>query len=189
MLFYRYDPETYEYLHTVTPQPNPARSGEYLIPPSATSSQPPEPPEHQAVVFDRDANHWRLMPDHRGQTVYSKTDHSELKIETLGPLPVTHTDQKPGGQFCRWNESERQWDHCENSEREYNEQAERQWAMTELAISDRLLTPDFPATDTHKEKILEYRAQLRNPARSTHPDFPNPAWRPQWPQGVKRPAE
>lgn len=65
---------------------------------------------------------------------------------------------------------------------------EREWAMSELARSDRALTPDFPASSPDREKIMAYRAQLRNPLRSNHKDFPDPAWRPQWPEGVKRPA-
>ncbi len=65
---------------------------------------------------------------------------------------------------------------------------ERQWAMAELARSDRALTPDFPVSSTDREKIMAYRTQLRNPLRSNHKDFPDPAWRPQWPEGVKRPA-
>ncbi len=67
-------------------------------------------------------------------------------------------------------------------------ETERQWAMAELARSDRALTLDFPASSTDREKIMAYRAQLRNPLRSNHKDFPDPAWRPQWPEGVKRPA-
>ena len=65
---------------------------------------------------------------------------------------------------------------------------EREWAMSELARSDRALTPDFPVSSPDREKIMAYRAQLRNPLRSNHKDFPDPAWRPQWPEGVKRPA-
>lgn len=65
---------------------------------------------------------------------------------------------------------------------------ERRWAMTELARSDRALTPDFPASKADRENIMAYRAKLRNPLRSNHKDFPDPAWRPQWPEGVKRPA-
>ena len=67
-------------------------------------------------------------------------------------------------------------------------ETERQWAMEELARSDRALTPDFPVSSPDREKIMAYRAQLRNPLRSNHKDFPDPAWRPQWPEGVKRPA-
>ena len=65
---------------------------------------------------------------------------------------------------------------------------ERSWAMSELALTDRCLTPDFPITDSCRQQITEYRRLLRNPARSDHPDYPNPSWRPTWPEGVKRPA-
>lgn len=67
-------------------------------------------------------------------------------------------------------------------------EAERQWAVSELTQSDRALTPDFPVSSIDREKIMAYRTQLRNPLRSNHKDFPDPAWRPQWPEGVKRPA-
>ena len=65
---------------------------------------------------------------------------------------------------------------------------ERDWAISELALTDRCLTPDFPITKTGIKQVTEYRRLLRNPARSSHPNYPDPIWRPTWPEGVKRPA-
>lgn len=70
-------------------------------------------------------------------------------------------------------------------------QLEDFWAGQELAASDRCLTGDYPLQELTREelhaRIQEYRNKLRNPNRSNHPDYPNPSWRPQWPEGVKRP--
>lgn len=69
---------------------------------------------------------------------------------------------------------------------------ERQWAMSELARTDRCKTDDYPLNGLTREELLakinDYREKLRNPQRSNHPAFPDQSWRPQWPEGVKRPA-
>lgn len=65
---------------------------------------------------------------------------------------------------------------------------ERQWAMSELALTDRCLTPDFPITNEQQTQVTQYRQSLRNPERENHPDYPEQSWRPHWPEGVKRPA-
>ncbi|MTI12627.1 hypothetical protein [Sansalvadorimonas verongulae] len=70
---------------------------------------------------------------------------------------------------------------------------EDNWASQQLSKTDRCLTPDYPTgtrtREEHTAIILEYRAKLRNPSRSNHPDYPNESWRPEWPEGVKLPAQ
>ena len=71
-------------------------------------------------------------------------------------------------------------------------EAERRWAMSELARSDRCKTDDYPLNGLTREELLtkvdEYREKLRNPQRSNHAAFPDISWRPEWPERVKRPA-
>ncbi|WP_299733829.1 hypothetical protein [uncultured Endozoicomonas sp.] len=188
MEHYHYDPETFEYLHPVPCQKNPARPGEYLIPPNSTARKPLSADDCMVAVYQPDIDNWTLEEDHRNKTVYSKADKSELKIETIGPIPDTHTELKPEDEFCNWDEASNQWIHDAEAEHTFKVEIERQWAMSELARSDRALTPDFPVTDEGRIKIMEYREKLRNPARSLSANFPDPSWRPQWPEGVKRPA-
>ncbi|WP_067585269.1 hypothetical protein [Endozoicomonas ascidiicola] len=86
MEWYRYNPETLEYEHPVTCQPNPARPGEFLIPPSATELEPPSTGDHEAAVFQPDSKRWTVKPDYRG-TEYWLPDGSHHKIEQIGEVP------------------------------------------------------------------------------------------------------
>ena len=183
MEWYRFNPETGEYTNKVQCQKNP--KGGYLIPANATPIKPPATGSNKAVVF-RDEQ-WQFIEDHRGKTVYSKVDKIGLEIKDLGPIPKTHTEQKPD-HYDDWDEGKNQWVH--NSEREQQDKvdAERNWASNELALSDRCLLEDFPIDSEGREQILEYRQLLRNPERTDSPAFPEAEWRPVWPENVKRPA-
>ena len=82
----RYNPDTFEYDHKVTCQPNPARPGEFLIPPSATPKEPPEAGHGGVAVFDPDREEWVVHADYRG-TEYWLPDGTHHKIETIGETP------------------------------------------------------------------------------------------------------
>ncbi len=86
MEWYRYNPETLEYEHPVICQPNPARPGEFLIPPSATEMEPPNAGDHEATVFQPDSKSWTVKPDYRG-TEYWLPDGSKHKIDVIGEMP------------------------------------------------------------------------------------------------------
>ena len=95
MEWYRYNPDTLEYEHPVTCQPNPARPGEFLIPPSATELEPPSAEEHEIAVFQPDSNQWTIQPDYRG-TEYWLPDGSDHKIEQIGEVPPKNAlDKQP----------------------------------------------------------------------------------------------
>ena len=67
------------------------------------------------------------------------------------------------------------------------ESTERSWARSELSRTDFILLSDSSYTEPQKKLVRAYRAALKNPARTTHPDFPAQAWRPTFPKGVKEP--
>ena len=95
MKWYRYNPETLEYEHPVICQPNPARSGEFLIPPSATELAPPSAGNHETAIFQPDSKSWTVKPDYRG-TEYWLPDGSHHKIEQIGEvLPEDALDEPP----------------------------------------------------------------------------------------------
>ena len=86
MEWYRYNPDTLEYEHPVICQPNPARPGEFLIPPSATELELPSTGNHEVAVFQPDSKSWIIKPDYRG-TEYWLPDGSHHKIEQIGEVP------------------------------------------------------------------------------------------------------
>ena len=95
MEWYRYNPDTLEYEHPVTCQSNPARPGEFLIPPSATEHEPPSTGDHEAAVFKPDSKSWTIKPDYR-ETKYWLPDGSHHKIEQIGEvLPDNALDKQP----------------------------------------------------------------------------------------------
>ena len=95
MKWYRYNPDTLEYEHPVICQPNPARPGEFLIPPSATELEPPSAGDHKVAVFQPDSNNWIVKPDFR-DSEYWLPDGSHHKIEKIGEiLPENALDKQP----------------------------------------------------------------------------------------------
>lgn len=95
MEWYRYNSDTLEYEHPVICQPNPARLGEFLIPPFATELEPPSVKDKEAAVFQPDNNTWTIKPDYRG-TKYWLPDGSHHKIEQIGEvLPKNALDKPP----------------------------------------------------------------------------------------------
>ncbi len=186
---YTYDTETGFYTGTVVCQRHPLRPDEWLVPDYSSEVAPPERDHHVAVFT---SHGWELKEDHRGRTAYNKQTQEPLTVTEVGVIPDTHTAQQPPGQFYRWNEARQEWCHDADAEKGYDEERERQWAMSELALSDRCKADDYPLNGLTREELSErindYRSALRNPRRSGHPDHPRQSWRPRWPDGVKRPA-
>ena len=127
-----------------------------------------------AIAEDKQAFRKRVklqyFADYQGESVngFAQVGHAGCQAKVQGRGSSDHGAPRIL-RTCRKTNAEKVITLAEQTE------TERQWAMAELARSDR-------------EKIMAYRAQLRNPLRSNHKDFPGPAWRPQWPEGVKRPA-
>ena len=93
MEWYRYNPDTLEYEHPVICQPNPARPGEFLIPPSATELEPPSAGDYEAAVFQSDSS-WTVKPDYR-ETEYWLPDGTHHKIEQIGDVPPENALDEP----------------------------------------------------------------------------------------------
>ncbi|MET4696084.1 hypothetical protein [Endozoicomonas lisbonensis] len=185
MEWYRYSEKTGEYLHPVSLNKDPLNPGKYY---PLENAVPDEPlPEKEGFKSVWSNGLWVYKEDHRGKTAYNKTDKSKLEIKELGSIPDTHTDQQPE-EFDEWNDTKSGWIRNKKKEREHLYAVERAWAMQELVISRDCLLIDFPISKEGQAAILDYRAKLRNPQREEHPKYPDKSWRPQWPEGVKRPA-
>ena len=71
------------------------------LPNYCTLISPPEKVPGFTPVWENET--WRLIEDHRGQTVYNKVDGSQLIIQELGQLPENVTVISPTGSFERWD--------------------------------------------------------------------------------------
>lgn len=177
MMVYKYDKETGEYLHPFRCQPNPARPGEFLIPPDNTTTQrPPEADQHKAAVINSKKNGWELVPDYRTHE-YWLPDGSYHKIETLSEEPPAEALDEPPPPTP-----------------EDLANQERAWRNHELSLADRCFTPVFGPVDWTEQQrqeaqitITDYIRQLKT-GPNNHPDFPDKTWRPVWPADVPRPA-
>lgn len=94
---YNFDAVTGEYTGT---------TDEYLlpgvgIPANACTSVPPSVASGQVVIFRNGS--WLTEPDHRGETVYSVADGSELMVTETGEYPSGTTTLKPSSGFDSWD--------------------------------------------------------------------------------------
>ncbi|MBN7122432.1 phage tail protein [Erwinia billingiae] len=94
---YNFDELTGEYTGT---------SEEYLIPgvgipACACTSAPLAVDEGQVAIFRHGG--WVTEPDHRGETVYSVADGSEVMVTETGGYPSGTTTLKPSSDFDAWD--------------------------------------------------------------------------------------
>ncbi|QCE32961.1 hypothetical protein FAI41_04755 [Acetobacteraceae bacterium] len=101
---YSYHPETGEYLG----ETNPYISLDRSIPADCTLMAPLI--SEAGFVSCWDGKEWQKTEDHRGKTVFSKTDASPFEIKQLGALPDTYTQTAPPslsdqayGSSIQWN--------------------------------------------------------------------------------------
>ncbi|EEZ8991247.1 TPA: tail fiber assembly protein [Escherichia coli] len=110
-------------------------SGDAYIPPhtglpaNCTDIAPPEIPEGFTAMFDTADNSWRLVEDHRGETVYSTETGNAVPISELGELPENVTFIAPDGEYQRWDGS--QWVTDEEAKRDalINQAAEKKASL------------------------------------------------------------
>lgn len=84
MDIWHYHPVTKEYVGHSKADPDPLNKDGWLVPAHATIIGPEQSPgANETLVFDADAPHWRLVPDHRGETWYN-SDGKETVIKDIG---------------------------------------------------------------------------------------------------------
>jgi hypothetical protein len=71
------------------------------IPANACTSVPPSVATGQVVIFRNGS--WVTEPDHRGETVYSVADGSEVMVTETGEYPSDSTTLKPSSVFDVWD--------------------------------------------------------------------------------------
>lgn len=84
MLVYNYDKETKEYIGESTPQINPKKEGEYLIPACATMVVPLEKKDGFTQIFS--GTNWEYLEDNRGKQAINKETKEVVIITDLLPL-------------------------------------------------------------------------------------------------------
>ncbi|PJG82130.1 DUF4376 domain-containing protein [Caviibacterium pharyngocola] len=68
-----------------------------------------QPPVQDGFVAVRKDNGWALLSDHRGETVYSILDKSEITITEPGDYPANTTTIKPTCDLCEWDKRKKNW--------------------------------------------------------------------------------
>ena len=93
MKIYHYNLQTGEYTYEGLADKDPLIPGNFLIPRGATKVSPPIKQDDKAVVFINGG--WKIIPDYRGKTYYSKETKQEVTFK-LGEEPDdTMTTEKP----------------------------------------------------------------------------------------------
>lgn len=70
-------------------------------PAHSTTEKPPETSSGNVAVYV--SGKWRLVADHRGETVYSTNDGRALTIVDIGDYPDQTTIISPSTEFDKWN--------------------------------------------------------------------------------------
>lgn len=99
IIVYNYDGETREYLD---------QSVEYLvagfgIPAHSSTDTPGESKAGFAIRRTADLTGWELVPDHRGETVYSTTTGKPMTVSQLGEYPEGTTTKAPSTPYDKWD--------------------------------------------------------------------------------------
>jgi len=83
--------------HPITKEPlqgefyadeSPLEDDVYHLPQYTTKKSVPTLKEHECALYDEASDDWLIVPDYRGETLYSKTDGEEFVIEKLGDIPI-----------------------------------------------------------------------------------------------------
>jgi hypothetical protein len=94
MKIYAYHPITGEFIGLDTARRDPEDSQNWIRPADTTDIAPPEPGDHQAAVFDRQAKEWSLVDDWRGHKYWTE-DGQQHSITTLGATPPEDALDEP----------------------------------------------------------------------------------------------
>lgn len=84
MIVYLYDSETGEFLDTYSPQENPKRKGEYLLPKYSTQLKP-ENKNGYVSIFD--GTKWVYKTDFRGEEIINPETNATTICQSIGELP------------------------------------------------------------------------------------------------------
>lgn len=83
MIVYTYDPETKVFQNEYTPQPNPKKAGEFLLPHNSTLKKP-IPKDGQAAIFN--GSNWEYVPNYIGREIINITTKEKSTMQTIGEV-------------------------------------------------------------------------------------------------------
>lgn len=69
---------------------------------SSTNIKPPTFKAGTIPIFDESAQKWKIIEDHRRETVYSVADQSKVIVEYVGPIKDGFTALEPNTIFETW---------------------------------------------------------------------------------------
>jgi len=156
MKIYAYHPITGEFIGLDTARPDPEDSQNWIMPADTTDIAPPEPGEHQAAVFDRQAKEWSLVDDWRGHEYWTE-DGQQHSITTLGvTLPENALDEPPPPtpeDLAAKARKQRNallkasdWTQLGDAQERLGSQLASEWAVYRQALADLPEQPGFPDT-------------------------------------------
>lgn len=163
MKIYHYSPSTGEYLGSSEAELNPLEEGKLLIPASATLEIPPARMGGDVAVFRDGA--WTLLPDLRGQVVYSKATGGACLVSAIGDLPTWVTTLEPI-EHGTWNGSVWEFDVTKALI------AIRAKRDAILSATDWTQLSDSPLTEIKKQEWQVYRQALRDFPATCDPASP-----------------
>ena len=104
---------------------------------SANSTFDPPPFSNPGFAIIREEDQWQIKEDHRGQTVYLKTNGSTFEIESIGVIPSEYTTLEFPGEFWTWNGTA--WEFQLQDRKQSAANLLMEYATRILALSDAII--------------------------------------------------
>lgn len=122
---------------------------------NSTNIQPPEFSEGFIPILVDGV--WETQQDHRGKTVYSITDQSEIKVEYVGEIKDGFTELKPTSIFDTWNGST--WVDNRTAEEVVEYQRSQYPSLTRYQFKRCLLENGYKSSDIESQ-ILRIKDEM-----------------------------
>lgn len=90
MIYYYYDPKTFEYIGSMPGSGNPD-----AMPPFNSTTDAPKAPENHAAFRNIETGEWEYVEDYRGRMAYAKDLSGSVIVDSVGGIPETHTLEEP----------------------------------------------------------------------------------------------
>ena len=93
MKIYNYHPTNFEFTGAVEARNDPLDSSKFLLPAQSTTIKPSDAHDNCVQKWDKEANAWESIEDHRGNKAYS--DNAVIDIVEIGKIPSGFSLEQP----------------------------------------------------------------------------------------------
>ena len=149
---YGYSPIEFNYTGEVVAHIDPLESEQsgteiFILPANATDKKPLDCAEYEVNMFNTATGEWKIVPDIRGKTYYSKETGQPVELDSL-VVPENLTEKEKPDLYSTWSETLNDWEITpENAiKKQTNEAIQKNETL--ITLAEKRVTDLTEATDT-----------------------------------------